>query len=429
MSYYVPNVFKGGVTLYYRLQDCCKLVEGAKRGAIYNLQSGKVFSVNEGALQLLRACRHSSLEDVLDINSADDKVYLDFLHHLTEMGLGSLYLAKPSEPAAESQCAPPQKLEFLWLELTSLCNNRCLHCYATSGPCCVQDAVPHERWLSLISEARALGATAIQFIGGEPMLYPRWRELAEKACAENYEYIEIFTNATLIDDSDVEFFASHNMHVATTIYADNTPVHDSVTLNPGSFEKTTSAIHKILAAKVPLRIASILMKANELEANNIMELCAKLGVEVSPPDVVRPTGRGDDKDLLPATYSKPPIRPPFYTDEDSFSRALSYHSCLAGKIAITADGDVIPCIFARNQICGNILTKPLSEVLNGQSLDQCWRTTKDKIDKCKDCEYRYACTDCRPLAQGTDSDKRWLACSVDCPYNPYTGKWEEEVHV
>lgn len=415
--------------MYYRLQDCCKLVEGAKRGAIYNLQTGKVFSVNAGALQLLRACRHSPLEDVLDINAADDKVYLDFLHRLTEMNLGSLYLAKPSEPAAESPCEAPQKLDFLWLELTSLCNNRCLHCYATSGPCCEPDAVPHERWLSLISEARALGATAIQLIGGEPMLYPRWRELAEKACAENYEYIEIFTNATLVDDSDVEFFASHNMHVATTIYADNAQVHDTVTLNPGSFEKTLGAIHKILAAKIPLRIASILMKANELEAANIMELCAKLGVEVSPPDVVRPTGRGDDKDLLPTAYAKPPIRPPFYTDEESFTRAHNYHSCLAGKIAITAGGDVIPCIFARNQTCGNILTKPLAEVLNGRSLDQCWRTTKDQVEKCKDCEYRYACSDCRPLAQGSDSGKRWLACSADCPYNPYTGKWEEEVHV
>ena len=59
-------------------------------------------------------------------------------------------------------------------------------------------------------------------------------------------------------------------------------------------------------------------------------------------------------------------------------------------------------------------------------MQKCWHTTKDHVEKCKDCEYRYACNDCRPLAQGSDSGKRWLASSVDCLYNPYTGKWEDE---
>lgn len=411
--------------MYYRLQDYCRLVAGARRGAIYNLQTGKVLSVNQGALQLLLACQQSPLEDILDLTAPEDKAFVDFLHRLTEMGLGSLYLDKPAARADDPPEQPPLKLDFLWLELTSGCNNRCLHCYATSGPCADSDAVPHHRWLALIAEARAAGATAIQLIGGEPLLYPRWRELAEKAHAEGYEFIEIFTNATLITDDDVAFFKKYNINIATTIYADNPEVHDRVTLHPGSFAKTMAAVDKILAAQVPLRIASIVMKANEHEAQNIMDLCGRLGVEVSPPDVVRPTGRGDDRDLLPTAYAKPPIKPPFYTDPDTFAKARSCHSCLAGKIAVTAGGDVIPCIFARSQICGNILVAPLADVLNGQTLQQCWRTTKDQVDKCQDCEYRYACTDCRPLAQGSDSAKRWLACSVDCSYNPYTGKWEE----
>lgn len=411
--------------MFYRLHEYCKLVEGAKRGAIYNLQSGKVLSVNQGALQLLLACSANPLEDVLDIQSHEDKIYLDFLHRLTEAGLGSFYLQKPAAapPPADS---PPQSLDFLWLELTSRCNNRCLHCYATSGPCATQDLVPHERLLQLIGEARAAGASAIQFIGGEPLLYPRWRELAIKARAEGYDYIEIFTNATLIDDAAVEFFKTHSLNIATTIYAADAEIHDKVTVNPGSFGQTMAAIHKLLAAKIPLRIASIIMKANEHEAQKVMALCEELGVEATPPDVVRPTGRGDDHELLPTAYAKPPVRPPFYTDPASFTRAHKYHCCLAGKIAVTASGDVLPCIFARNQACGNILETPLAEILSGQKLSQCWCTTKDDVEKCKDCEYRYACADCRPLAQGSDSRKRWLACSVDCPYNPYTGKWEED---
>jgi len=410
--------------VYYRLQDYCRLVAGARRGAIYNLQTGKVLSVNQGALQLLLACQQAPLEDVLDTQAPADKVFTDFLHRLTELGLGSFYLEAPAGAGADVP-VPESKLDFLWLELTSRCNNKCLHCYATSGPCADTDAVGHDRWLALIDEARAAGATAIQFIGGEPLLYPRWRELVEKARAEGFEFIEIFTNATLVDDDCVTFFKKFKVNIATTIYAASAEVHDRVTLNPGSFAKAMAAVDKILAARVPLRIASIIMKANEHEAQNVMDLCERLGVEVTPPDVVRPTGRGDDKDLLPTAYAKPPIRPPFFTDPETFAKARRHHCCLAGKIAVTAGGDVIPCIFARSQTCGNILEKPLAEILSGQPLRQYWHTTKDQIDKCKDCEYRYACTDCRPLAQGADAAKRWLACSADCPYNPYTGKWEE----
>lgn len=416
--------------MYFRLHKHCHIVEGAKRGAIYNVHSGKVLSINRGALELITECQTAQLEDLMDISDPANQIFLKFLNDLVSKELGSMYILEPDYP--EDPAVDPalqrdeETLEFLWLELTSNCNNRCLHCYATSGPCQTPDKVPLERWLSLITEARQLGATAIQLIGGEPLFYPQWRQLVEKASSEGYDFIEIFTNATTITDDDIEFFKQHNVHIATTIYADNAVVHDQITLNPGSFAKTFGNIKKILAASLPLRIASIIMKPNEQEVDNIMKLCGELGVEVNPPDVVRPTGRGDDKDLLPLAYRKPPIKPPFHTDSQSFSRAAAFHPCLSGKLAITSDGDVIPCIFARNQICGNVLQDSLPAIVNGENMQNCWHTTKDKVEKCKDCEYRYACGDCRPLAQGSDSSKRWLACSSECSYNPYTGVWEEK---
>lgn len=409
--------------MFYRLKPDCKLVTGAARGALYNFDTGKVYSINKGAIEFLKACEKNAIEDLLAMDAPESKPQLAFLDKLTNMGCGSFFTMQREAVLPEPQLSE-QKLEFLWLELTANCNNRCLHCYATSGPAINSDRVPHERWLSLITEARQAGANAIQLIGGEPLLYPQWRELVLQARAESYDFIEIFTNATLIDDDCINFFKEHKVNIATTIYADNATIHDTVTANKGSFDRTMAAIRKVLAANIPLRIASILMKANEAEAEKIMALCAELGVEVAPPDVVRPTGRGDDKDLLPENYAKDPIAPPFFTDYDTFCNVHHYNSCLAGKIAITATGDVIPCIFARNQVCGNILERPLADVLKDQPLNSCWHTTKNHVEKCKDCEYRYACSDCRPLAQGSDPEKRWLAAS-ECPYNPATGKWNE----
>ena len=411
--------------MYFRLHDYCHLIRGAKRGAIYNTQTGSVLSVNQGAAELITDCRQHSLEDLMDVTDETNRCYVAFLESLAAKGFGSLYVNIPADSAIPLPDSPVQ-LDFLWLELTGLCNNRCLHCYAASGPAECGDAVPYDIWLSVISQARQAGAAAIQLIGGEPLLYPRWRELVEHAKAEGYDVIEIFTNATLITDSDIAFFQQQGVQIATTVYADCGAIHDGITLNSGSFAKTYGAIEKILAARIPLRIASIIMKPNENEAAGIMDLCERLGVEVNPPDVVRPTGRGDDEKLRPDNYKKPSIRPPFYTDAESFAKARQWHPCLAGKLAVTSTGDVIPCIFARSQVCGNVLSQSLADIISGDRLQECWQTTKDMVDKCMDCEYRYACSDCRPLAQGNDDGKRWLACSRECLYNPYTGIWADK---
>jgi radical SAM protein with 4Fe4S-binding SPASM domain len=411
--------------LYYHLQPHCKLVTGANRAAIYDCKTGKVHSINSSAAQLLIACADTPIEDLWATETPENIYCMDFLTKLSTKELGT-FDDKKAESTRELTLPPtPTKLDFMWLELTSTCNSKCLHCYAECSPSSlITKQVPHARWLSLIEEGKAAGATAIQLIGGEPLLYPDWRGLVIKAHQLDYEYIEIFTNGTLVDDDCINFFKEYHVNIATTIYADNATTHDKITRQPNSFNKTMTAIQKIMAANIPLRIASIIMKTNEHEVENILNLYEKLGMKGTYPDVIRPTGRGDDLDLLPLHYQKPPIKPPFFImNENSFVDSHHHHPCLSGKIAVTATGDVLPCIFARNQLCGNILDQSLFEILNSPPLTNCWHTTKDHIEKCSDCEYRYACADCRPLSQGSDPQRNWLASPVNCFYNPYTGTW------
>lgn len=408
--------------MFYQLYDHCKLVTGKARGAIYDFHSGKVYSINKAAVDLIQYFQQNQAFPAL--NEAPP-AQAQFLDALTKKSLGGLYLTKPVPSTSPIETKPILQLDFAWLELTSRCNSRCLHCYTSStSQESSEKQVSPERWLSLISELRNTGCSALQFIGGEPLLYPHWRDLVKKAVDEKFDLIEVFTNATLLNDEILDFFATHQIHIATTLYANNAEVHDLVTQNKGSFEKTIQAIKKILAKQIPLRIASILMKTNEHEGENIMELCKSLGINAAPPDVVRPTGRGDNQDLVPTFYQKPPIQPPFFTTKSEFELAQFFHPCLAGKIVITTAGDVLPCIFSRNFSYGNILNTPISEILNQTKLKECWQTTKDKIKKCKDCEYRYACPDCRPLAQDQSLNQDWYAAPNDCSYDPTTGLWQ-----
>ena len=49
-------------------------------------------------------------------------------------------------------------------------------------------------------------------------------------------------------------------------------------------------------------------------------------------------------------------------------------------------------------------------------LDEIVGTRKDKIDQCKDCEFRYACMDCRCFLKEADNP---LSKRAKCKYNPY----------
>ncbi|MBI5211559.1 MAG: radical SAM protein [Elusimicrobia bacterium] len=413
--------------MYYRLRDHCHLILGALRGAIYDLQAGRVYSINRRAVEMLQRYQTCPIDGILTSRSADAVACREFFDKLSAMNLGAIYFEAPPEKAQEVLASAPAQFRFLWLELTSACNNSCVHCYSASGRQGDNDRVPKERWLSLIAEARKEGASALQFIGGEPLLVPYWRELVREAGNQKYGSVEIFTNGTLIDDGCVSFFKEHGVRVATTIYGADAGPHDRVTGNAGSFDKTLAALRRLVASNIPTRAASIISRLNEDEAEKIQDFCKSLGVKSGWPDVVRPTGRGNDPDILPRHYQRAPVRPPFRTGRSSFYRARQFNSCFSGKIAITPRGDVLPCIFARSQICGNVLEAPLKEVIWGEALQRCWNTTKDVVEKCMDCEYRYACEDCRPLAQGQDPLKCWLSRSQGCSYDPYSGKWPVDI--
>lgn len=409
--------------MYYQLHEHCKLISGKARSAIYDLQNGKVYSINRSAADLLLRCEKNEFGSI----PCAAPVQIHFFDTLTKKGLGGLYLEKPNFSVLEKDPTPKAHLDFAWIELTTKCNNRCLHCYTASTPQEKdEDLLTPERRAALLHEMRSVGCGAVQFIGGEPLLCPEWRALVTKADEEKFEFIELFTNATLLTDEILAFLAAHRVHIATTLYAAHAEIHDRVTQNEGSFQKTMDAIKKILRLGIPLRIASILMKTNEDEGEKIMKLCESLGVEAQPPDLIRPTGRGVDSDLQPTAIRRQSIRPPFYVSKEEFITARHYHPCLAGKIAIAPNGDVFPCVFSRANCLGNVRNTPLTSLLENEKLLTCWKTNKDKITKCKECEYRYACPDCRPYAQAVDATQNWLAASPDCDYDPHTGIWQSD---
>ena len=116
----------------------------------------------------------------------------------------------------------------------------------------------------------------------------------------------------------------------------------------------------------------------------------------------------------------------FNTNLPKVLEAINFNSCLYKKITIDSNGNIRNCP-SMPQKFGNINKSTIKEALNHTDFKKYWRLTKDKIEVCNECEFRYICTDCRAYTERTHFDKNGLDKSkpLKCGYNPYTGEWEE----
>ena len=74
------------------------------------------------------------------------------------------------------------------------------------------------------------------------------------------------------------------------------------------------------------------------------------------------------------------------------------------------------------EVYGNIKANSLQSAVNAPGFKKYWNITKDEITGCKDCEFRYICTDCRAYREDPED---LLSKPLKCGYNLLTGLWEE----
>ncbi|SDF26350.1 grasp-with-spasm system SPASM domain peptide maturase [Cellulophaga baltica] len=115
----------------------------------------------------------------------------------------------------------------------------------------------------------------------------------------------------------------------------------------------------------------------------------------------------------------------FSINMKNFSEAQSFNSCLNGKISIDKNGEIKNCPSIQNSF-GNINDISLKDTLKFPDFKKYWKTTKNQIDVCKDCEFRYVCTDCRAYTDRANFDGEIdLSKPLKCGYDPYTNEWQE----
>jgi SPASM domain peptide maturase of grasp-with-spasm system len=106
-----------------------------------------------------------------------------------------------------------------------------------------------------------------------------------------------------------------------------------------------------------------------------------------------------------------------------FTEALQFNTCLNRKISVAADGEIRHCPSMKDSL-GNIRHTSLASAVNDPRLVQMSRITKDQVEVCCDCEFRYVCTDCRAYTRESGNP---YSKPAKCSYDPYTATWKEPI--
>lgn len=111
----------------------------------------------------------------------------------------------------------------------------------------------------------------------------------------------------------------------------------------------------------------------------------------------------------------------FAINIESYSESQIRNSCLHRKVSIDRKGYIRNCP-SMTESFGNIRDTALLDAIERPGFRKYWNISKDNINVCMDCEFRYACTDCRAYIEEPEDI---LSKPLKCGYNPYTGEWSE----
>lgn len=306
------------------------------------------------------------------------------------------------------------KIQF---ELTSRCNERCIHCYIPNGKKNNGKDMPIEKVKQVIDEFSVMGGLHVTLSGGEAFLHPKLIEVMNY-CREKDMQISILSNLIALRDEQVKQIKDANVSIVqVSLYSMIPEHHDTITTIPGSFRRTKAAIEKLVSADIPVQISCPVMKANRKDYKAVLEYARSLNIKAQTDYIMMAQADLDtqnlanrisiqeteellrelieyDIDYRESTLKQRPVTEQIKDDLERFKKQPL---CGAGinDCCITENGDVYPCAGWQSMIIGNVYKQSLLEIWeNSEKLKLIRSVTNADFPKCLDCEARDYCSTC-----------------------------------
>lgn len=334
----------------------------------------------------------------------------------------------------------PRSIE---ISLTNKCNLRCLYCYHFASDNEKGEDLPVEEWVKFFKELKENSVMDITLAGGEPFLYKDIKRVIE-GIVENKMRFSFLTNGTLIDEEMAEYIASTKRcnFIQVSIDGHCNEIHN---LSRGAFDDAVRGIKILQKHGINVTVRVTINRYNVRYLNEIAEfLLEELKIPVISTNSAGYIGlcthnsseiqmnieeRGEAMQSMVNLSKKykgrivstagPLTEAKMWTEmvksaeegekEYTYGGRLTACGCVWSKLAVRADGTIVPC----NQISSVELGK-----INRDKLDDVWKNSSDlnkmrerksielaAFESCRECGFRKYCTgNCPSVAYTMSGD-------------------------
>jgi len=169
----------------------------------------------------------------------------------------------------------------LWLlaEVTYRCPLQCPYCSNPLNFAGSADELSTAEWISVLEQARALGAAQLGFSGGEPLLRQDLSELIAAARSLGF-YSNLLTSGIGLTEARLEVFAKAGLdHIQVSFQAADEEINDLLAGSKHAFVKKLAVARAVKAHGWPMVLNVVLHRHNIEQLPRIIELCIELNAD------------------------------------------------------------------------------------------------------------------------------------------------------
>jgi len=316
---------------------------------------------------------------------------------------------RSTEDRFNKQFGGKDHLTSLHIEITSRCNERCLHCY-----------IPHEEktrdikpelFYRVLQQCKEMGVLNVTLSGGEPMLHKEFIQFLNRCNKLNFS-VNVLSNLTLLTkDILEEMKANPLLSVQVSLYSMDSSIHDEITCLKGSFENTMRNISLLVGNEIPVQINCPIMKQNMNSYLGVRDWARKQDLQVSTDHIIIAQYNHSLLNLgcrlsieeienvfhnrlaSDAEYRKEVQSE--YEDRPLFDPSERICSVCQSSICMNENGNYYPCVGWQDFVVGNASENEIGEIWEKSDKVKFLRNLKKKdFTQCSHCEANDVCSVC-----------------------------------
>ncbi len=180
------------------------------------------------------------------------------------------------------EAAKHDRLLSMEIELSRVCNFRCVYCYQEEGTKS-PDELSREEIKNTILQAKDLGARKIIILGGEPTIYPHLVEMLHFLGKQGLE-VELFTNGSGVTPSLAQIMAEEGVRVVVKMNSMDGALQDRLAGTRGAYRHIQNAMENLYQAGYPgkdhfLAASTVICRQNLEELPALWTWLRQQGIE------------------------------------------------------------------------------------------------------------------------------------------------------